>query len=192
MGWYAIFVMTGKEELVKEEIDRIMSCSETKITYQLIIAKREINERKNGNIRSVIKKLFPGYILLETDNITELYHLIKNCEYLIDILRRGEYFSEIKLEEIANIVYMADDDGVIGNSDIYVENDRIIVTKGPLKNYDGFIKKIDKRKQRITVLFFFNNKEHFIDLSINIIEKFDDKKIGKTIPFFAYRYYQLK
>ena len=192
MGWYAIFVMTGKEEQVKEEIDRILSTCDSPITYQLIIAKREINERKNGNIRSVIKKMFPGYILLETDNVLKFYHLTRQCNYLIDILRHGEYFSEIKLEEIANIVYMMDDDGIIGNSDIYVENDRIIVTKGPLKNYDGFVKKIDKRKRRITVLFFFNNKDHYIDLSINIIEKFDDKKIGKKIPFFAYRYYQLK
>ena len=83
MGWYAIFVMTGKEEQVKEEIDRILSTCDSPITYQLIIAKREINERKNGNIRSVIKKMFPGYILLETDNVLKFYHLTRQCNYLI-------------------------------------------------------------------------------------------------------------
>lgn len=32
---------------------------------------------------------------------------------------------------------MTDSDGVIGSSDVFIENDRILVTKGPLKTMTG-------------------------------------------------------
>lgn len=90
--------------------------------------------------------------------------------------------------EIANIVYMADDEGVIGISDIYVEEDRIVVTKGPLMNYDGCVKKVDRRNHRVKVLFMFNGESHYIDISVNLIEKYKQGP-GKEIPFFANYYF---
>ncbi len=85
---------------------------------------------------------------------------------------------------------MSDSDRVIGSSDVFVENDRIIVTNDPLKNYDGFVKKIDRRRGRVTVTFMFKGARHYIDLSINFIEKYDNSVSGKEIPFFANYYFQ--
>jgi transcriptional antiterminator NusG len=191
MGWYALFVETGKEEQVKKHIHNTMSSSDASIPYELLIAKREIREKKDGMVRTVVKRMFPGYILLETESILEFYLRLKTtrCEHYFGILRNGGYFKEVRLEEISNIVYMTDINGVIGSSDIFIENDRIIVKKGPLTNYDGFIKKIDRRKHRVKVLFIFNGEKHYIDLSVNFIEKYDDNNSGKEIPFFTNKYF---
>ena len=187
MGWYALFVETGREEQVKKHIHNTMDPSAVGIPFELLIAKREVRERINDSFVTIVKRMFPGYILLETENILDFYLKIKRkrSEHFLGILRHGGYFKEIRLEEISNIIYMTDSDGVIGSSDVFVENDRIIVTKGPLKNYDGFIKKIDRRRQRITALFLFNGANHYIDLSVNFIEKYDNSVSGKDIPFFA-------
>ena len=187
MGWYALFVETGKEEQVKKHINKTMSSSDASIPYELLIAKREIREKKDGMVRTVVKRMFPGYILLETESILEFYLRLKTtrCEHYFGILRNGGYFKEVRLEEISNIIYMSDSDGVIGSSDVFVENGRIIVTNGPLKNYDGFIKKIDRRKHRVKALFMFNGERHYIDLSVNFIKKYNENISGKEIPFFT-------
>lgn len=192
MGWYALFVETGREEQVKKHIHNTMDPSAVGIPYELLIAKREVRERINDSVVIVAKRMLPGYILLETENILDFYLKIKTrrSEHFLGILRHGGYFKEIRLEEISNIIYMTDSDGVIGSSDVFIENDRIIVTKGPLKNYDGFIKKIDRRRHRITALFMFNGAQHYIDLSVNFIDKYDDSISGKKIPFFANYYFQ--
>ena len=135
--------------------------------------------------------MFPGYILLETERILEFYSRLKTtrCEHCFGVLRNGGYFIEVKLEEILNIIYMSDSDGVIGSSDVFVENDKIVVTKGPLTNYNGYIKKVDRRKHCVKVLFMFNGEKHYIDLSVNFIDKFDDSISSKEIPFFANKYF---
>lgn len=190
MGWYTLFVETGKEEQVKNYINNTMGSS---ISYELLIVKRKIREKKDGIVRTVEKRMFPGYILLETERILEFYSSLKTirCEHYFGVLRNGGNFNEVRLEEISNIIYMSDSDGVIGSSDIFVEKDRVIVTKGPLKNYDGFIQKIDRRKQRIKVLFLFNGEKHFIDLSANFIEKYSNIG-GKEIPFYTNKSFQSK
>lgn len=191
MGWYALFVETGKEEQVKKHINNTMSSSNTSIPYELLIAKREVREKKDGMVRTVVKRMFPGYILLETEEILKFYLKLKTtrCEHYFGVLRNGSYFKEVRLEEISNIIYMSNSDGVIGSSDVFVENDRILVKKGPLTNYDGFIKKVDRRKHRVKVLFMFNGEKHYIDLSVNFIDKFDDSISNKEIPFFASKYF---
>jgi transcriptional antiterminator NusG len=192
MGWYALFVETGREEQIKKHIQNTMNHSSVGIPYELPIARREVRERINGDFAVVAKRMFPGYILLKTENILDFYLKVKakRSEHFLGILRHGGYFKEIRLEEISNIIYMTDSDGVIGSSDVFVENDRIIVTKGPLAKYDGFIKKIDRRRHRITALFMFNGAQHYIDLSVNFIEKYDENILGKGIPFFANFYFQ--
>ena len=187
MGWYALFVETGREELVEKQINSIMYSSEPDFPYELLIAKREIQEKKAGVMRTVIKRMFPGYILLQTEQVLDFYFKTKRCYRLLGVLRQEVFFKEIKLEEISNIVYMTDEDGVIGKSDVFVANDRIIVIKGPLKNYDGYIKKVDRRKNRVKVVFLFNGTKHYINLSVNFIEKYHDA-FEKEIPFFTDKY----
>jgi len=191
MSWYALFVETGREEQVKKYIHHMMSFYDASVSYELLIAKREVREKKGGKVQIIVKRMFPGYILLETENILEFYLMLRaeRSEYLYGVLRRDGYFKEIELEEISNVVYMTDSDGVIGSSDIFVENDRIIVTKGPLKNYDGLINKIDRRKRRVKAEFKFNGKTHYMDLSVNFIEKLNEID-RKEIPFSHIRQFE--
>ena len=35
----------------------------------------------------------------------------------------------------------------------------------------------------------FNGEKHYIDLSVNFIDKFDDSMSNKEIPFFASKYF---
>ncbi len=191
MGWYAIFVETGKEEEVKKHIMDAMNSGAAGTTFELLIAKREMQEKKGGMVTSVIKKMFPGYILLETEYIQDFYIRLKyhHIEHLFGILRCGSQFKEVGPEEILNIVYMTDSDGVIRSSDIIVDNNKIIVVNGPLMNYDGYIKKVDRRKHRVKLVFIFNGVMHDVDLTVNFIKEYDGNR-GKEIPFYADLLYQ--
>ena len=144
MGWYAIFVETGKEEAVSKRINRELSQTVLDGQFTILIPKRRMVERRNG--------------VCEVD--------------------------EIRLEEISNIVYMANEEGVIGLSNIVIDNDTVKVIDGPLRNYKGFVVKIDKHKGRARVLFKFNGQDHLIDLSVNILKTISDENIRNEIRFW--------
>ena len=58
-AWYAIFVKTGEENLVKERLDYRFGGNPV-----VMIPKKIIKERKNGKWTRRVKNLFPGYIFI--------------------------------------------------------------------------------------------------------------------------------
>ena len=79
---------------------------------------------------------------------------------------------------------MANEEGVIGLSNIVIDNDTVKVIDGPLRNYKGFVVKIDKHKGRARVLFKFNGQDHLIVLSVNILKTISDENIRNEIRFW--------
>lgn len=184
MSWYAIFVETGKEETVCNRIIELLNQEKFEDEYELLVPKRNMQERHQGKFVEVTLKMFPGYVLVRSNNIDEFFRRTRNCNYLYRFLKLENDFQKIRLEEIANIIYLLDDDGVIGASNVSIENDIVKVISGPLCNYTGFIKKIDKHKRRAKVLFKFNGQDHYIDLSINFVRRVSEDEVKSEILFY--------
>lgn len=179
MGWHVIFVKTGKEDAVCMQMKNLLK---NYTDYELLVPKRKLMENHKGIFVETIKTMFPGYILIKTDNVWDIFDKTRNISSLYRFLKNNIEMQEIRMEEIADLFCMIDNKGIVGISDIFVENDRIIVTKGPLMNYNGYVKKVDRRNHRVKVLFLFNGESHYIDISVNLIKKFHGIST-KEIPF---------
>jgi len=171
MSWYAIFVETGYEDDVCLFIDKVKYYLFDDIQYNLLIPKRKIYERKQGIRKEVIRRMFPGYVLLETERIIEFYRKVRESPHIIKFLKDGRDFLEVDMKEMAPILRMTNKEGLIGISQALIENDKIIITEGPLLGREGIIKKIDKRKGRAKVEFLINHNSILIDLGIDIFRK---------------------
>lgn len=173
MSWYVIFVETGYEDEFCRYADKEKNQRYAGIQYSLLVPKRKIFERKNGILREVIKTMFPGYVLLETDSIVKFFLQARNSPHIIRFLRHDTHFLEVRKEEIKPILEMVDSCGLIQISKAFVENDRVKIVEGPLLGMEGVIKRIDKRKGRARVNFFLNENSLLIDLGIEIILKIE-------------------
>ncbi|WP_167957226.1 antiterminator LoaP [Anaerosporobacter faecicola] len=171
MSWYALFVQTGYEDDVCRYLDKVREYMLQDITYRLLVPKRKIYERKQGIRYEVIKLMFPGYVFIETDSITQFYKRAKGSPHIIKFLKEKDFFYEIQLEEISRILFMADHKGLINLSLAYVVDDKISICAGPLLGQEGIIRRIDRRKGRVKVEFIVNNQSVLVDLGINIIRK---------------------
>ena len=71
---------------------------------------------------------------------------------------------------------------IAGKSKVYFdENNRIVVTEGPLKGLEGNIIKVDRRKKRAKIELEFETNTLLCDLSFDIIAKGEEKCKKKTI-----------
>lgn len=171
MSWHVIFVETGFEDEFCRYTDKVKDQRYAGINYNLLVPKRKIFERKQGMKREVIKTMFPGYVLLETESIHEFFFQSKNSPYMIRFLRNDAYFQEVRKEEIERILMMVDCRGLIEISKAFVENDKVRITDGPLFGREGIIQRIDKRKGRAKVKFAINENVLLIDLGIEIMDR---------------------
>lgn len=166
MDWYALFVTTGREEDVVERLRLYFKESE----LATLVPKRVLIEYKAGKKQRVIKKLFPGYVLVNTAMNPRVYYKLKNIPDLIRVLHYGEYYTRIPDEEMAEIRRLLGDRDIVDCSYVYLVNSRVVVKSGPLKGLEGLIKKFDRRKQRAKIVVNFMGTPKEIDLGIELLD----------------------
>ena len=167
MQWYALFVKTGEEELMRKFLDTLLPDSNIRI----LIPKRMIMERHHGKLCEKIKTLLPGYVLIKAKMDVGFYYRIKTMPGLINILKNNYDPIRIKENEIAAILALTNNCDVIGFSEIYKEGDVIKVNKGPLEGMEGIIESYDRRKKRLKVRLDFMGESKRVDLGAELIVK---------------------
>lgn len=195
MGWYALFVEAGKEDMVQKCLGQQYHQSEV----YTFVPKRLIPEKKAGSCHHVLKILFPSYVFIHTHmtpamyyelkKLPKYYRLVRSPSFMLDrkynrtteyqyITDQNEnqicdydmYFNEIDEEEIRPILQLVNEDNIVDFSSLYVENSQVRVQSGPLLGLEGRIKKIDKRKGRAKVSINLLGEERFIDVGIKVLE----------------------
>lgn len=167
VNWYVLFVNTNQEEKVKEILQKQIGDE-----YEVIVPTRELRERKDGKWYKVRRKLFPGYVLIKGIMNVEFYYKLKKIPEIIKLLRSEDEFLTVDERELRVLkILIDDDDNNIGISKLYKENDRIIITEGPLVGLEGQIINVDSRKGRAKVSLSFMNEERIVELGIELVEK---------------------
>ena len=153
------------------------------IPHISIVPKRKLYENRAGKAIQVVRKLFPGYVLVETNYVLELFILTRHCEKLLRLIPSRNCFKEIDLEEIQTIIQMTDSEGIIDFSQIVINENHITVLSGPLLRYTGFVYKINRHKKRAKIKLNLNSNENLIDIGVDIFEQYDSNNNEHQIYF---------
>lgn len=175
--WYSLFVMTGREGAVKAEFER--EFTEAGLDAVVLVPKRELEDRKDGVDTTVHKEMFPGYVIIGTAQIVEVVAVARKIKNVPSVLSYSDgNFSEIQLDEISYLIYMLDNNDVVGTSGIeFDEENQIHILEGVLKGKDGWITQVDRRKGRVDVWFALTNMRREIWLSVRVVGNADNKTL---------------
>ncbi|MBR6089032.1 MAG: antiterminator LoaP [Anaerolineaceae bacterium] len=166
--WYVLWTTTGKEEQTRDMIiNRVPPELYSRCTIPYM-KKRIFHE---GKSRIVKQKLFPSYLFIETDTIRDFAAAVSSLPGFNIVLHTGEIFSPIYPHEEYILTKMMDVDSLIDISEGYLEGDNIIVTAGPLKGFEGMIRKVIRRRGiAILDLNIFNRRTQ-VRVGLELLDK---------------------
>jgi len=79
--WYVVNTYSGHENKVKENLEmRAESMGMQDNIFRIIVPEETIVEEKNGVKKEKVKKLFPGYILVEMIMTDEAWYVVRNTQ----------------------------------------------------------------------------------------------------------------
>ena len=77
--WYVVNTYSGHENKVKEKLEmRAESMDMQDYIYRVVIPEEKIVEVKDGVTKEKVKKMFPGYILVEMVMTDEAWYVVRN------------------------------------------------------------------------------------------------------------------
>ena len=169
--WFAIHTYSGYEERVKKNLEqRLKSLDmESEITEVVIPTSEEI-EVKNGQRRTVNKKIMPGYILVNMSMTDNSWSMVRNTPGVTGFVGSGNKPVPLKDEEVGQILKQMEEEAPrvrVG----FRKGQSIRVTDGPFIDFVGVVDEISIEKGKIKVLLSLFGRETPVELDFLQVEK---------------------
>lgn len=169
-NWYAVQVMTGKEDKTAFACRRVLSPEYLKDCF---VPKCERMKRYQGQWHKEEKPMFPGYLFFVTDEIEQLFREVKQLPQLTKILGNGEELIPLTEREIDLLKRIEDERHLVKMSEGYIIGDQVVITSGPMQEMCGTIKKIDRHKRIATIQMEMFGRIMDVAMGLEIVTKME-------------------
>lgn len=163
-GWYVIHTYSGYEEQVAENLkQRIESLRMEDKIFKVLVPKEKQIEIKNGHRKTVEKKIFPGYVLVEMIVTDDSWYVVRNTPNVTGFIGLGVRPTPMSKQEVERIQKRMG----VEEPKYKIEfkpGDLVRITDGPLKGFEAKVTEIDEDKGKIKVLVSMFGRETPVNL----------------------------
>lgn len=172
--WYVVNTYSGHENKVKEKLEmRINSMNMQDNIFRIIVPEQTEIEIKDGVKKEKVKKMFPGYILVEMVMSDEAWYVVRNTPGVTGFIgSSGKGAKPVPLlpGEIDRILSnMGMSRLELGNE--LNEGEKVKIVDGPFKNMFGKVETIDMEKQQLKVLVDLFGQETPVEVTLSQVER---------------------
>ncbi len=172
--WYVVNTYSGHENKVKEKLEmRTVSMGMEDYIFRVIVPEEKVIEEKNGVKKEKIKKLFPGYILVEMVMTDEAWFVVRNTPGVTGFIGssgKGAKPFPLQPYEVDKILNDMGMSRLEVNTDLK-EGTLVKVISGPFSGMEGKVDSVDKDNNKLIVLLDLFGQETSVEVEFSQIEK---------------------
>jgi len=162
--WYVVHTYAGYEDAVAEALrQRIESLNMQDKIFAVIVPKEKQIEIKDGKRKTVERKIFPGYVLVNMNVDEKSWYVVRNTPNVTGFISSGTIPVPVSKAETDNIKKRMAIEEPKYTVDL-AEGDLVHITDGPFKDYDGVVSEVDEGKGKIKVLVSIFGRETPVEL----------------------------
>jgi transcriptional antiterminator NusG len=162
--WYVIHTYSGYENKVKQNLmHRIETMEMQDQIFRVIVPTEEEIEIKNGQRRTVHKKVFPGYVLVQMRMNDNSWYVVRNTPGVTSFVGHGNRPTPLEESEVKAILKQMEEEAPKVRVS-YQVGQAIKITDGPFTDFEGIVDAIDHERGRVRVLVSFFGREAPVEL----------------------------
>ena len=175
-AWYVIQSYSGCENAAKSNLERrIKSLNMEDYIFQVLIPETVHTEKKkNGELKEVVEKIFPGYIFVDMIVTDESWFIVRNTPMVTGFLgSSGGGAKPVPLsdEEIIPILKQC---GISIEANVKFKiGDEVQILNGNFTGQIGTVESINVDEQIVTVLVDFFGRQTPTEVHFDEIKKLD-------------------
>ncbi len=176
--WYFLHTYSGHENKVRHAIRATVDQMDAKDkVFHVVVPTEDEIEIRDGQRRTVKKKLYPGYVLVQTIELREgdpdsdeAWHMIRNTTGVTGFVSSGTRPVPLSQEEVGHILRamrMEQPRVRIG----FTVGQSIRIVDGPFEDFVGTVEDINSEKGKVKVLVNMFGRETPVELDFLQVEK---------------------
>lgn len=166
--WYVVHTYSGYENKVKANIDKTIE-NNPQLAEQILevrVPMQDVIEIKNGVRKTVPKKMFPGYVLINMEMNDDTWYVVRNTRGVTGFVGPGSKPVPLTEAEMKPLGIKTDNVSID-----FEEGDSIAVVAGVWKDTVGVVQKLDFGKQTATINVELFGRETPVEISFAEVRK---------------------
>ncbi len=160
-NWYVVHTYSGYENKVKANIEKTIENRHLEEEIlEVRVPLQDVVEMKNGARRTVQKKMFPGYVLVNMVMNDDTWYVVRNTRGVTGFVGPGSKPVPLTEAEMKPLGIKVENVSVD-----FAEGDTIAVVAGVWKDTIGVVQRIDFSKQTATINVELFGRETPVEIS---------------------------
>jgi transcription termination/antitermination protein NusG len=169
--WYVVHCYSGYENKVRHAIEqRIETMGMRDKIFDVIVPTEEEIEVKDGKRRTVERRVFPGYILVQMKMDEDSWYVVRNTPGVTGFVGMGNDPTPLRPEEVKAIMDRMESEAPHVKVTFKV-GQKVRIVDGPFNDFIGTVAAIDPDKSKVRVMVNFFGRDTPVELDFLEVEK---------------------
>jgi transcription termination/antitermination protein NusG len=170
-AWYVVHCYSGYENKVRHNLEqRIETMGMKDKIFDVVVPTEEEIEVKEGKRRTVERRVFPGYILVNMIMTEESWYVVRNTPGVTGFVGMGNNPTPLRPEEVAQIIKRMEAEAPRIKV-TFKPGERVRIVDGPFNDFRGTVSEIDMERAKVRVMVNFFGRETPVELDFLQVEK---------------------
>ena len=170
-AWYVVHCYSGYENKVRHNLEqRIETMGMKDQIFDVVVPTEEEIEVKEGKRRTVERRVFPGYILVNMIMGEEPWYVVRNTPGVTSFVGQGNEPLPLRPEEVSQIIKRMEADAPRIKV-TFRAGERVRIVDGPFNDFRGTVSEIDMERAKVRVMVNFFGRETTVELDFLQVEK---------------------
>ena len=170
-AWYVVHCYSGYENKVRHNLEqRIETMGMKDRIFDVVVPTEEEIEVKEGKRRTVERRVFPGYILVNMILSEESWYVVRNTPGVTGFVGMGNSPTPLRPEEVSQIIKRMEAEAPRIKV-TFRSGERVRIVDGPFNDFRGTVAEIDMERAKVRVMVNFFGRETPVELDFLQVEK---------------------
>jgi len=169
--WFVVHTYSGHEERVKKNLEqRIKFMDAGDEVSQVVIPTEDEIEVKNGQRRTIARKILPGYVFIQMKMSDQSWRIVRNTPGVTGFVGSGNKPVPLQEGEVSQILKQMEAKAPklkIG----FREGQSVRVIDGPFIDFIGMVDSLNTEKGKVRVMLSLFERETPVELDFLQVEK---------------------
>ncbi|MCH8342108.1 MAG: transcription termination/antitermination protein NusG [Chloroflexi bacterium] len=169
--WYVVHCYSGYENKVRHNLEQRIETMDMKgKIFDVVVPTEEEIEVRNGKRRTVERRVFPGYILVQMIMDEDSWYVVRNTPGVTGFVGMGNDPTPLRPEEVSQIVKRMEAEAPRIKVTFDV-GQKVRIIDGPFNDFIGTVDDIDMDKGKVRVMVSFFGRDTPVELDFLQVEK---------------------
>ena len=166
-NWYVVHTYSGYENKVKADLEKTIENRRLQdVILEVSVPMEDVVEIRDGFRKTTQKKMFPGYVLINTVMNDDTWYVVRNTRGVTGFVGPGSKPVPLSEEEMARMG--------IGKETLKIDlavGDTVVVVSGVWEGTIGQIREVNESKQSVTIAVEMFGRETPVELAFTEVRK---------------------